>query len=311
MNSKITIPIISLVFFASSFCILSCGGGGGGEGTSDSITTVNFTGSVSTDNATLLSRATYPVADITVSALGQSALTDSNGNWAFAVNVLDVPSSDISFSFQGAGVETSVIVPQIPTQARQVEINFVLDENANALIGGLFALDGVVQPVATPIPLDTPTIPLDDDACSLLNRVNVVINNPIPDYGAYERLTHCEADDPINLLVVGNSSMDFAFTYVISVTPDYFLIGDDSTGTVQPGEATIVDGAPDCPTLLSNVSLGETAAVEIRVDIQTVILPDGTERLASELITECGAGASVGNTTESIQVEVYIIEQAV
>jgi hypothetical protein len=312
LNSRVIFLLVLFVFFANYLFILSCGGsGGGGNGTNDDISTVNFAGSVSTDNTNLVSRATFPVPGIRVSALGQSALTDSSGGWAFSVDVLDIPSSGISFSFFGAGVDTSVVVPQILPSAREVEINFILDENANAVIGSPFVIDGVVQVSATPTPEATPAPPLGDDACSLLNRVNVVINNPIAEFGAYERMTHCQADGPIGLLAVGNSSADLPFTYRITVIPDYFVIGDDSTGTVEPGQATIVDGGPDCDAILSDVQLDETVQVEIRVDIQTVILPDGTERIVSELISECGAGASVGNTTESALVDVFIIEQAV
>ena len=311
-------PKFSVLVFALSVSLLvviSCGGGGGSgdESPSTPSAATTFSGTLSTDSATVFTRAANAVPGISISALGQLATTDSVGAWQFEVGQNLVPTaSDILFSIQGVELDTSVVVPALSTQNPEaVELDIVLDDEAMASLAGLFVNGANVSLPEAPDPEPTPgPTPLpDDDACTILRSVNVaIIGTRDEEIRVSDQLETCQSNSFLGDVIIPANPQQLSFNYIVGAVPDYILFGeDDLKGTIEPGDNMFVDGNLECERVLNEVPVQEESVlIEITVTIESVNFEDGTVRTADELIDECGPNSPVGNLSESFSIPLFV-----
>lgn len=294
LRSRLLLFVTSLLVLA--LCV-ACGGGGGDDEDDDTNPApgpVAFGGTISDTNP-----PSRVLGDVTVCALGVCDLSDANGSWNFTVPRAAYGGGDVSFSFVGTGIDTSATVTGLSTSADVVNVNFVIQPDGSAVASSVLQ-DGVD---VTPPEDEEEDEPLSTDpeerACQILERSNISIpnvNTPI----IQEVDTSCPMD--INDLVVVGNSHAIPYDYEVTVDALDAVIVDPVVATAEQGTLTRHDG-----TYLCNRNADFVLTVTARVT--RYYPPDGSPSITSEeAIALCGSGASVGNTTESVQVAFDVVE---
>lgn len=131
---------------ALAFGIIACGGGGGGGDGAGGGDSVTIEGTLRVENATarVLGVDEGGIAGIQIDSLGDSAVTDENGNFVLSADGNAFIGGEAQFTFTGAGVNDTVILAGLPGgPGAQAFVNFVL-EDSGRLSGESTDIDGNV-----------------------------------------------------------------------------------------------------------------------------------------------------------------------
>lgn len=114
MNNKLLRSGLAVFTIISLASLVACGGssssGGANPATS---TTIEGTLSVASDNTRALGADDGGIADVTVSALGDSKTTDQYGNFTLNVDGNAFSGGPVLFSLSGNGVESSALFENV------------------------------------------------------------------------------------------------------------------------------------------------------------------------------------------------------
>jgi hypothetical protein len=116
--------------------LISCGGSSGGGDTANPFgeNTVTFEGTLSSAAATarVLAPGEGGIADVQVGVLGASTQTDQDGNFTLYVDGTTFTGGAAEFSFSGQGIETAVVLEEIPGGPGAVSnVDFVVEESGD------------------------------------------------------------------------------------------------------------------------------------------------------------------------------------
>lgn len=134
----------SLIFFVSG-----CSGGSGGGGDMQ----VEGTFALVADSAARkLADGEGGISDLTISALGVSAVTDKLGNFSFSLDSQFYSGGPVLFSVEGEKYSAEVVVDNLPSSSGAIiQLDFVADEKGN-VAAKAYDSSGVLVGESEPLP---------------------------------------------------------------------------------------------------------------------------------------------------------------
>ena len=305
------LPSVRVVLLSSIRCsafavtlaalMSGCGGGGGSDNDNDNNGSVRFSGTVSVPEVTTVARG---VPDLDICALDVCTTTGSDGEWAMNVPGSRYDGGSVLFSFEGNRLSTSTAVDGLSPDASAVDIDFVVQTDGT--VRTVSVAQDAPLPVPSSTPNPTPTAPPDDGplstdpeerACQLIERSNISIPNFV---GSIVQGDVASCPIEVRTLVAVGNIHQTGFDYEVTVEPaDAFTI-DPATGRANQGQLNRHDAEYLC-----NQSASFIATVTARI---TQYYPaDGSAPVsAADALALCGSRSAVGNTSESVQVNVTV-----
>jgi hypothetical protein len=298
--------LIRNLFVLALLCSGCSGGGGAADDDSgnDDGGTVRVQGAVTDLDP---SRTLKALPNVTVCALGACDATDSNGIYDITVPDQNYAGGTVAFSFTGTGLSAQTSVSGLLADASSLEINFLV-QNDGAVSVQSIEQDGVPTTPGddddddddndddddddTPLPTDP-----GDRACEILRRSNIAIPNTESPIVVRNSDSTCPIDID-SIVVVGNPGA-IAYEYQVTIDTADRIQLESTTATAQVGELVRHNA-----NYLCNSATSFTATVTATV---TRYLPaDGVPITAADAIALCGRNASVGNTNESVPINVVV-----
>ncbi|MDC0358609.1 hypothetical protein OAO01_07315 [Oligoflexia bacterium] len=111
MRQKFKYSAILFVSLAIIFTFAACGGSSGGGG--GNAVTIEGTLSNSAANTKVLAEGEGGVAGVTVEALGDSQVTDANGNFTLVVDGNSFSGGSVLFMLSGSGLDTTALFDNV------------------------------------------------------------------------------------------------------------------------------------------------------------------------------------------------------
>lgn len=294
----------ALVLLAAAAVLSACGGGGDDD-TNGGPPVVRDNVKISgTFSDTTPSRVARALPGVTVCTLGSCGTTDANGSFQFDVPTSSYSGGTLTFDFNSATIDSSAQVPGLSASSRAIDVDFQLQPDSSVRVLSV-AQDGTVPtPSATPTPDDdVDDGPLSTDprerACQILERTNISIPNAVAT--VTQRPTDPCPRSIDDLVVVGNKR-PIGFDYEVFVdAPDAMTI-EPSTARANQGTLTKHDATYLCTRETSFI-------VTVTARTLRYYPTDGSDPISTEEAVQlCGRGADVGNTSESVQVNVQIVQ---
>jgi hypothetical protein len=113
--------------------VSACGGGSGGDdgsGSSAENTSIEGTLRTAVDASRILGPGDGGIADVVVSALGDSATTDENGNFSLSVDGNLFTGGTVEFSFSGPSISETAVLEGVPGGPGAMAFtDFILESN--------------------------------------------------------------------------------------------------------------------------------------------------------------------------------------
>lgn len=138
MKNKLSLCVAVAALLSGA---VACGGGGGGGGSSDSAT---IQGSLRDADATArtLAPGEGGIAGVQVSALGDTAVTDENGNFSLSADGESFAGGEVQFVFNGAGIDDAVVLDGIQGGPGAVTLTAFTRENSGVISGEATDVNG-------------------------------------------------------------------------------------------------------------------------------------------------------------------------
>lgn len=120
-------------------CVVGCGGGGSSSGSTVVEGTLTEEGGAEHTGRQVLKHGVGEhIGEVTICALGECSVTDSEGRWGFAA---DVTGGDVHFTVNGHGIDTS-FVTDLPPGAENIFLDLGHVEGKIVQVQHMF-VDGV------------------------------------------------------------------------------------------------------------------------------------------------------------------------